>query len=343
MANITGANWAAFAATSPAGWTIDLTNRIFEFTEDPALDPVTLNEFVTFVNPFDDDIPVTLIIPRISQQTDDVSIRIHNATIYFKDGAANFSGTRTNTFAGQGDTINTSIDIQNCIFIASNGESNGFGGSAGRADQNTTGTLSNCTFHGINAATSWFVNTAGIPAVSLVGNTYNQSALHAAEFFGGDLDGTPSVMTGVFDGTTRQNSNGRYTLRRVDFDDANTWAYHTDCTLAGTGYRTTTGTANNQESIYQINATQANQLEFSLNNQIESSNYSFQKTNTASMTMYDGYTWNPVFVDRVSADQVTDVRLTHDDIFGDTTTSRVFTCPTTVDFEVNPATWITEL
>ena len=53
-------------------------------------------------------------------------------------------------------------------------------------------------------------------------------------------------MTGIFDGTVRQNSAGQYTLRRVGFDTG-TWAYHTDCTLAGTGYRTTAGTADNKQ------------------------------------------------------------------------------------------------
>ena len=324
--NITHSNWADYFATTPTDWTIDNTNRIYEYT---GTEPD-----ITFDVNFDDTIPVTLIIPRISQQSSNISIRIHNATIYFFDGAGNFSGGDTNTFSGPGvGATNTTVDIEDCIFIASNGGSSGFGGSAGRADRNTTGAINDCTFHGINTGTAWFVNTAGIPAVSLVGNTYNQSALHSAEFSGGDLDGTPSVMTGIFDGTTRENSGGQYTLRRVGFDTG-VWAYHTDCTLAGTGYRTTAGTANNQPSIYQTNETAADQIEFSLNNQIESSNYSFQKTNAATLTLYEGYTWNPVFVDRITSAGVTDMKLTHVTAFS--TVPRVFTAPTTVDFATVP-------
>ena len=327
MASVSQDNWRNFAALTPTGWDIDLTNRVFEYT-GPDL-------FITFDLDFDDTIPVTLIIPRISQQTSNISIRMHNATIYFTEGATSFGGGNNNTFSGPGvGATNTEVDIQNCIFIASNGAASGFGGSAGRADRNTTGAVNDCTFHGINTDTVWFVNTAGIPAVSLLNNTYNQSALHSAEFSGGDLDGTPSVMTGIFDGTVRQNSAGQYTLRRVGFDTG-TWAYHTDCTLAGTGYRTTAGTADNQASIYQTNSTDTGQIEFSLNNQVESTNYSFQKTNVNSLILYDGYTWNPVFVDRLTGDSVTDVKLTHSTAF-DSTDSRVFTAPTTVDFATVP-------
>ena len=90
MAEITTANWAAFAAVADTSiWTIDTTNRIFEFTGDPTLSEA--NRFITFNIDFDDDIPATLIIPRISQDTSGVSIRIHNARIIWTAGAAVFN------------------------------------------------------------------------------------------------------------------------------------------------------------------------------------------------------------------------------------------------------------
>ena len=334
MANITTANWATFFATTPDNWTFDLTNRVFEFTGDPSLDEDF--RFITFDVDFDDDIPATLIIPRISQDTSNTSIRIHNARIIWAAGAATFGIPDSNTFGNAGSTENVSVDIQNCVFVASNGLENGIGGAGNRGQRNTTGSLSNNTFHGINTGTSWFVNGAGIPALDLSSNSYNQTVLHSGRFRGGDLDNTPTVMTGSFDGTTRTNSGGGYTLRRTGFTGE--WAYHADCTLAGTGYRTTAGTANDQLGHYQSNAGNTAQIEFSLNNQIESSNYSFQATTTDGLTMYDGYTWNPRFIDTTSLAQVTDVRLTNATVFAGGSAERVFTAPSTVDFSVDIAT-----
>ena len=327
MANIISSNWAAFATAADSDWTIDATNRIFEYTG--------ADTFISFLLDFDDIIPVTLIIPRISQITSNITIRMHNARIIWTTGAANFgpSPPNQNTFASTTGITNTEIDIQNCVFVASNGAENGLGGAGNRAAGNATGTLSNNTFFGINTDTIWFVNAAGIPQVSLANNIYNQTTLHSGEESGGDADGYPTVITGSFDGATRTDSGGAYTLRRVRYDNG-TWSYHTDCTFAGTDYRTTAGTANNQLSILQTNETAADQIEFSLNNQIESSNYSFQKTSAASFTLYDGYTWNPVFVDRISGDSVGDVVLTHSTAFG--SDSRVFNGPTTVDLDTVP-------
>ena len=250
MAFITGANWAAFAATSPADWTFDLTNRVFEFTGDPTLSEA--NRFISFNDNFDDDIPATLIIPRISQDTSGRSIRIHNARIIWTAGASLFNSQDTDTFANRTAVNTIEVDMQNCVFVASNGAENGIGGAGNRGANSPTGSLSNNTFHGINTGTLWFVNAAGIPALDLSNNNYNQSVLHSARFRGGDLDNTPTVMTGTFDGTTRVHLSGGYTLRRTAFTGA--WAYHADCVLAGTGYRTTAGTANDQLGIYQTNA-----------------------------------------------------------------------------------------
>ena len=102
---ITEPNWADFAAATPTDWTIDATNRIFEYTGPESF--ITFNPGVG-VN-FDDDIPVTLIVPRISQQTDDANIRMHNATVYFTNGATSFGGSNNNTFAGQNGTDNTCL------------------------------------------------------------------------------------------------------------------------------------------------------------------------------------------------------------------------------------------
>ena len=334
MANITTANWAAFAAVADTAlWTIDLTNRTFEFIGDPSVDED--NRFITFDINFDDDIPATLIIPRISQDTSNTSIRIHNARIIWTAGAASFGIADSNTFGNAGSTENVSVDIQNCEFVASNGLANGIGGAGNRGQRNTTGSLSNNVFHGINTGTSWFVNGAGIPALDLSNNSYNQSVLHSGRFRGGDLDTTPTVMTGSFDGTTRTAEGGGYTLRRTGFTGE--WAYHADCVLAGTGYRTTAGTADDQLGIYQSNAGNTSQVEFSLNNQIESSNYPFQATTTDVLTLYDGYTWNPQFVDTTSLARVTDVRLTNATVFRDGAAERVFTAPSTVDFGVDIA------
>ena len=166
--NITHGNWADYFATTPTDWTIDNTNRIYEYTGSEV--------YITFDVDFDDDIPVTLIIPRISQETANTSIRIHNARIAWTDGAPNFNNNpaNQNTFASVTSVVNVDVDIQNCVFVASDGAENGIGGAGNRAIASTTGTVSNNTFHGINTDTLWFVNTAGIPTVSLVGNSYTK-------------------------------------------------------------------------------------------------------------------------------------------------------------------------
>ena len=326
MANVTTGNWADFAAAAPADWTIDATNRIFEYTG--------ADVFISFLVDFDDDIPVTLIIPRISQATSNVTIRIHNARIIWTNGAPSFGTANTNTFANSTSIVNTDVDIQSCVFVASDGDENGIGGAGNRAITSTTGTLSNNTFHGINTGTLWFVNAAGIPSVSLAGNNYNQTVLHSAAFSGGTIDETPTVMTGSFDGTVREANGGQYTLRRTSYDTG-IWAYHSDCTLAGLGYRVIAGTANNQPGILQSNANKTEQYEFSLNNQIEGNNYSFQVTGSNNLTVYEGYTWNPFFADIGTGDRVEDVRFTNSFIF-DSADPRIFRGPGTVNVAALP-------
>ena len=152
MANITAGDWAAFAAVADTSlWTIDLTNRYFEFVGDPTTSEA--NRFITFDVDFDDDIPVTLTIPRISQDTSGVSIRIHNARIIWTAGAAVFNQQDTDTFGNTTSINSVSVDMQNCEFVASNGAENGMGGAGNRGANSPTGSLSNNTFHGINTGT----------------------------------------------------------------------------------------------------------------------------------------------------------------------------------------------
>ena len=53
--NITHSNWADYFATTPTDWTFDNTNRVYQYTGSEV--------YITFDVDFDDDIPVTLIIP----------------------------------------------------------------------------------------------------------------------------------------------------------------------------------------------------------------------------------------------------------------------------------------
>ena len=215
MADITAGNWADFAAVADTTlWTIDLTNRIFEFTGDTSL---AVNQWISFNEDFDDTTPVTLLIPKISQQTANVTIRMHNATIYYTRGPSGLGGNFNPTFSGPSTATNVVLDIQDCAFIASNGATNGLGAGGARSATNVTGTLSNCDFFGINTGTIWFVNVAGLPLVTLTDNSYNQTALHSGEFDGGDADDYPTVITGSLDGTTRTSEGGGYTIRRVRY------------------------------------------------------------------------------------------------------------------------------
>ena len=313
MADIIAGNFAGlFSVTNQ--WVADHSARRYEY--------IGTDDFVTFSTDFTDDLPATLIVPRLSQRDDGVSVNISNATIVFTSGSSTFANATDNVYSGD-NNVTASWTIQDCNIVATNGAENGWGQS-GTGGQGTTGNISNNNFVAIGNGTSWFVNHQGAIQVAFAGNRFTQGVFNSSA--------EVAFIGGAFDGTTRTHLGGAYTFRRNNTTAANVaWTMLHGNTFAGTDYLEVAGTEVDQASIYQTNINRNGVTEYSLNNRVESTVMSTQNArNNRDVDFVEGYTWNPSYIDAGTAADITDVYVS-----GLPATTRL--PQATVDFTTDPA------
>ena len=293
MADIIATSFAnMFTITNQ--WIADHEARRYEY--------IGTDDFVTFANNFTDDLPATLVVPRLSQRDNGVNVNISNATIVFTAGSATFAAATDNVYSGD-NAVTADWNIQDCNIVATNGAENGWG-QAGNGSQNTTGDVSNNNFVAIGNGTTWFVNHQGAVNVAFAGNRFTQGVFNSSAGI--------AFIGGSFDGTTRTHLGGAYTFRRNNPIAGTAWTMLHGNTFAGTDYRDTAGDADDQASIYQTNINRDGVSEYSLNNRVEDQSMSAQKARpdgTRIVEFIEGYTWNPTFVDAGTAADITDVHI----------------------------------
>ena len=98
------------------------------------------NTRTDFGGAFSDDLPFTLVVPRLAISTTELNT-LRNGTIITTDGAPNFSTAADYTF-----TAACNVDWQNINFMCSNGETNGWGLAGSGVTVRPVGRVENCTF-----------------------------------------------------------------------------------------------------------------------------------------------------------------------------------------------------
>ena len=328
MANITQPSFDAFAATSPAGWEIDLNNRVAIFTHT-----ATSDDFVQFTVNFNDESPATWVIPRISQRTNGLTIRMHNANVIFYDGSTGFPGGDPGAGVFSNATgVVCNWNLQNNNFVATNGESaSGFGQSSAGA-QNSTGIVANNIFSGqrgnghdhTGAAaveqSLWFINLQGIPQINFANNEFIQGVANTAS--------NGSSLFGLsFDGTVRAGAQGDYTTRVNPW--AGTWMSIEETRYQGTGYATAASTTGGSNHIQAAELGGAERTIFSVNNRFEANAIAFHKLLGAggTNTLREVYAWNPTFTQTGTTTTIADVVA---DFSSNTVTPTIYQAPANI-------------
>ena len=98
------------------------------------------NTRTDFSGAFSDDLPFTLVVPRLAIGTTELNT-LRNGTIITTDGAPNFGTAADYTF-----TVACNVDWENINFMCSNGGTNGWGLAGSGATVRPVGRVENCTF-----------------------------------------------------------------------------------------------------------------------------------------------------------------------------------------------------
>ena len=251
---------------------------------------------------FDDDF-FHLVCQRI-RQTTNTTVTLADGNIVYTAGFPSF-GANQSSF-GPGVTATLNWDRVN--LICTNGATNGFGSTG--AEGFIAGNMDNCGFIGIGTGSIWFLNLQKAAATFGFSNArFVQAVINTPRI------GTP--FRGFnFDGTTRPNQGGFYTMRVQGQAGTNHVVQANHVFRGTTSYPDSnvgagTATTGSHYQFFTFTGTL-----WSLNNQYENTStlndnsLTFHRANASSnASVREGYTWNPRFFQTGTTDVITDIRL----------------------------------